>query len=115
VSAERGVRRIGVVAIGPDPARLDGAAETIEPARIAAPDTGAETVERVVGDRERLVVVLEGGDRDDRSENLLLEDAHLVVALEHRRLDIEATRKVARQQIARSAGQHLGALLPADV
>src|SRR6185369_16951192 len=95
VSAERGVRRIGVIAIGPDPARLDGAAEAVEPARIAAPDTGAETVERVVGDRERLVIILEGRDRNHRSENLLLEDAHLVVALEHRRLDIESARKVA--------------------
>ena len=57
VATERGVRRIGVVAIGPDPARLDGAAEPVQPAGIAAPDTGAETVERVVGDRQRLVVV----------------------------------------------------------
>src|SRR3954452_17337021 len=87
----------------------------IEPARIAAPDTGAETVERVVGDRERLVVVLEGGDRDDRSENLLLEDAHLVVALEHRGLDIEATGKVTRQVVAYPARQDLRALLAADI
>src|SRR6185436_6028659 len=115
VTAERGMRRIGMVAIGPDAACLDGAAETIEPARIAAPDTGAETVERVVGDRKRFVVILEGRDRNHRSENLLLEDAHLVVALEHRRLDIEAAGKVARQKIARSAGQYLGALLAADV
>src|SRR3954469_18822429 len=115
VTAERGMRRIGMVAIGPDAACLDGAAETIEPARIAAPDTGAETVERVVGDRERLVVILEGGDRDDRSENLLLEDAHLVVALEHRGLDVETTGKVTRQVVAHPARQHLRALLAADV
>ena len=97
VTAERSVRRIGMVAIGPDAAGLDGAAEAVEPARIPAPDTGAKTLERVVGDRERLVVIIEGGDRNDGSENLLLEHPHLVVALEHRRLDIEAAGKIARQ------------------
>ena len=104
-----------MIAIGPDPARLDGAAEAVEPARIAAPDAGAETVERVVGDRERLVVIPEGRDRNDGSENLLLEDQHLVVALEHRRLDIKAAGKIARQFVARPARQHLRALLAADV
>src|SRR5712691_7449047 len=97
VAAEGGMRRIGMIAIGPDAARLDGAAEAIEPARIAAPDTGTEAVERVVGDRERLVVIPEGRDRNHRPENFLLEDSHLVVALEHRRLDIEAAGKIAWQ------------------
>jgi hypothetical protein len=38
-----------MVPIGPDPARLDGASEVEEPARIPAPDTGAEAIEHIVG------------------------------------------------------------------
>src|SRR5665213_1946363 len=87
VAAEGRVGRIGVVAVGPHPTGLDGAPEAIAAVDVAAPDPGAETIEGVVGDRQRLFVVLEGGHRHDRPEDLLLEDAHLVVALEHGRLD----------------------------
>ena len=59
VAAERRVRRIGVVAVGPDAAGLDGAAEAVGARAVAGPDAGAEAVERVVGDGERFVVVLE--------------------------------------------------------
>ena len=115
VAAERRVRGIGVVAVGPDPARLDAAAEAVGAVHVAGPDAGAEAVERVVGDRQRLGVVLEGRDREDRPEDLLLEDPHLVMALEHRRLDVEALAEVARQVVASAAGEQLGAFLAADV
>jgi hypothetical protein len=69
----------------------------------------------VVGNRQCLVVILEGRDRNDGSEDFLLEDAHLVVALKHRRLDIEAAGKIARQFVPRTAGQDLRAFLAADV
>src|SRR5580693_3683695 len=54
VAAEGRMGRIGVVAVGPHPARLDGAAEAVAAVDVAAPDPGAQAVEGVVGDRERL-------------------------------------------------------------
>src|SRR5215475_539233 len=107
VSAERRVRRIGVIAVGPNASRLDRATEAIEPVRVTTPDASAEAIERVVGDRQCLVVASEGRDRHHRSENLLLEDAHLVVTPEHGRLDIVAAGQAARQD--------LRAFLAADV
>src|SRR5690606_34717448 len=90
VAAEGRMGRVGMVAVGPDAAGLDVAAEAIGAVPVAGPDAGAEAVERVVGDLERFLLVLEGRDRDDGAEDLLLEDAHLVVALEDRRLDVIA-------------------------
>ncbi|KIU01531.1 carR, partial [Staphylococcus aureus] len=58
---------------------------------------------------------LEGRDRQDRPEDLLLEDAHLVVALEHGRLHVEALRELALLDVALAAGEALGPLLLADV
>src|ERR1700692_1221800 len=115
VSAERRMRGIGVVTVSPHAARLDRAAEAVEPVGITAPDARAEAVERVVGDRQRLLIVLEGRNRNHRPEDLLLEDAHLVVTLEHGRLDIIAAGKVARQLVAGTTRQHLRPLLPADI
>src|SRR5581483_8260020 len=111
VAAERRVRRIGVIAVGPHAARLDGAAEAIATVDVAAPDAGPKAVERVIGDRERLLVGLEGRDRHYRSEDLLLEHAHLVVALEHGGLDVIAAAEIARQRVALATGENLGAFL----
>src|SRR5665647_850943 len=86
VTTERRTCRIRVVAVRPDAARLDLAAHLVGPVPVAGPDAGAQAVEGVVGDGQRLLVVLEGGDRQHRAEDLLLEHPHLVVALEHSRL-----------------------------
>jgi hypothetical protein len=53
IAAERCVRAIGVVAIGPDAARLDLAAEAITSVGVATPHAGAEPAERIIGDLER--------------------------------------------------------------
>ena len=42
---------------------------------------------------------------DDRAEDLLLEDAHLVVALEDRRLDVVAAGELAAEIGALAAGE----------
>ena len=115
VAAERGVRRVLVVAVRPDPAGLDLATGPVGLRTVARPDAGAEPVEGVVGDLERVVLVVEAGHRDDRAEDLLLEDPHRVVALEDRRLDVVAAGQVAAELGPRAAGEHLGALLAADV
>src|SRR5437660_11158652 len=47
VSAECRVCRIGVIAVGPHPPRLNCAPEAIEPVGVTAPDAGAQAIERV--------------------------------------------------------------------
>src|SRR5262249_33513550 len=115
VAAERRVRGIGVIAIGPDAAGLDRAAEAVAAIGVAAPDAGAEAVQRVVGDRQGFVIGLEGRDRYDRAKDLLLEDPHLVVPLEHGRLNIEAAGKITGQRGAAAAGEQLGTFLLSNV
>ena len=107
--------RVGVVAVGPDPAGLDRATHAVGDVAVAAPDAGAQAVERVVGDLERLGLVLEGGHGQHRAEDLLLEDAHLVVALEQGRLDVVAAGQVAVQVGLVAADQYFSAFLLAQV
>ena len=54
-------------------------------------------------------------DRDDRPEDLLLEDAHVVRALEHGRLVVVAVGQLTVEHVALAADQDLGALLAADL
>ena len=115
VAAERRMRGVGVVAVRPDPSRLDGAAHPVAGIAVARPNTRAETVERVVGDRQRFGLGLEGRHREHGPEDLLLEDAHLVVALEQGRLHVVAARKLALHLRLAAAGEHLGAFLLAEV
>src|SRR5664279_3991795 len=77
VAAERCARGVLVVAVRPDPAGLDAAAHLVGPVAISCPYAGAEAVEGVVGDGQRIGVVGERGDRQDRAEDLLLEDCLL--------------------------------------
>src|SRR5579862_1989914 len=115
VAAECGVRRIGVIAVGPDTSRLDAAAEAVRHVDVARPYAGAQPVKRIVRNFERLLRRIKGSHGHHRSEDLLLENAHLVVALEHRRLDVEAGGELARELVRGAAGQHFRALLLADV
>src|SRR5262249_9197812 len=115
VAAERRVRGIGMAAVGPDPARLDRPAEPVATVGVATPDAGPQAIGRVIGDREGLVVGLEGGDRNDWAEDLFLEYPHLVVALKHRGLNIEAAGEVTAEISAFAAGEQLRPLLLANV
>ena len=112
VAAERRVRGIDVVAVDPHPAGLDVAAGPVGGVAVAAPHPGAQAVEGVVGDRDRVVVIGERRHRHHRSEDLLLEDPHLVVAGEDGRLHVVAAGEVAAQLGALPAGDDLGALVP---
>src|SRR5450759_519784 len=60
VATERCPRRIGVVTVRPDAAGLDLPAHLVGPVAVACPDAGAQAVEGVVSDGQRLLVVLEG-------------------------------------------------------
>src|SRR3546814_4621135 len=64
-----------------------------------SPDARAKTVGGVVGKCDRLLDRLEGGDRQDGTEDLLLEDAHVVLTHEHGRLyEIALVERTARQR-----------------
>ena len=55
VAAEGRVRRVGVVAVDPDAARLDRARHLVRLVRVARPDAGAQAVDGVVGDGDGLL------------------------------------------------------------
>src|SRR5580700_2849869 len=57
VAAERGACRVLVVAVRPDATGLDAAAHLVCPGTVSGPDTGAQPVEGVVRDRQRVRVV----------------------------------------------------------
>ena len=106
--------RVGVITIGPDAAGLDGTAHAVGDIAIACPDAGAQTVQRVVGQRQRFGFVLEGRHGQYRAENLFLKDAHLVVTLEERRLDVIAAGQIGADGGGLAAAQHLRAFLAAQ-
>src|SRR3546814_20970321 len=69
---------------------------------VARPDPGAQPVQGVVGDLERVGVVVEARHRAARAEDLLLEDPHLVVALEDRRREVRsAERRVGKECVSK--------------
>src|SRR5262249_8786690 len=115
VAAKRRMGGISVIAIGPHATGLDSGAEMVSAIWVSASDTRAEAVEGIVGDRECLLVVFKGLHRNNRAEDLFLEDTHLVMALEHGRLDIIATLQFAAEHVALAADKNLGAFFLADV
>src|SRR6056297_253894 len=114
VPTEGRMGRIMVVAIRPDAARLDLSAHAEGAVTVPGPDACAQTVERVVGDRQRLSLVLEGRYRDDGTENLLLEDAHRVFTEENGRFDIEAMAEFTVEFGPLAPGEHFGPLVTAE-
>jgi hypothetical protein len=63
-----------VVVVDPDGAGAQALGDPDGPGRVAAPDGAGQAVGGVVGDGDRLVVVVEGDDGQDRAEDLLLGD-----------------------------------------
>jgi len=114
VAAEGCAGRIQVIAVGPDATSLDAAAETIGVRAVAGPDTRAETVGGVVRDLERFFDGLELGDREDWSEDLFLEDAHLVVAGEDGGLNVVAIGQITFEVKLLAAGEALCAFCFTD-
>src|SRR3984893_13936311 len=109
------MRGIEMETIDPHPPSLNGAAKTIGARAIAGPHSGPESIERIVSDRKRLFIVLEFCHGENGAKYFFLEDAHLVVAFEDRRLDIKSAGKLGPHIGARAANQHLGAFLAADI
>src|SRR6476619_3408124 len=108
VAAERGVRRVQVIAVGPHPSRLDRATHPVARVGVAAPQARAKAVQRVVRDGERIILGLELRHRYHRPEDLLLEHPHLVVSLEDRGLHVIALGQFAGVHATRATGQYPG-------
>ena len=96
-AAERGAEVAHVVRVEPHHAGLDRLREVVRALEVVRPDVGGEAVLRVVRERERLFVGVERGDRDDRAEDLLLEDPRVGRDVgEHGRRDEVAGRRSPR-------------------
>src|SRR5690606_33583305 len=94
VAAEGRVRVEGP-AVDLDLAGADPAGEGLGPLRVGAPHAAGQAVDRVVGDSGGVVLVLVADDRQDRPEDLLLGDGHVVADLgEDRRLHVVAALEV---------------------
>ena len=115
VAAEGCVGRVEVVAVRPHPARLDRASHAVRLGDVARPDAGTEPVHRVVRDAQRLGLVLERRHGEHGAEDLLLEDPHVVAALEDGRLEVVAALQLAAEVRRLPADQELGTLVAADL
>ena len=79
------------VAVHRDDARADPLGDPQRPPDVPRPDRPREPVGRVVGQSDRVRLVIERDDRDHGSEDLLLHDAHARSgAIEDRRRDVAA-------------------------
>ena len=91
VALVRHVDRQVVRAVRPDDARVDLLGDPEGAPEVGRPDRRGEAVHDVVGDADRLVLVVERQHRQDRPEDLLLGDAHVGRDVdEDRRLDVVA-------------------------
>ena len=115
VPAKCCMRRVDMVAIGPHTAGLYAAPHPVGVVDVARPDARAEAVDRVIADLDRVLKRLERRHRQHRSEDLLLEDPHFVMAGEHGRLDVKTVLERAAKFGPGAAGQAFGAFLLADV
>src|SRR6266404_4155812 len=90
-AAERRIGMVFVPAVQPDRACLDPVGEAQRPAEIAGLDARGKPVARIVGDPDRIVLVLERNHREDRPENLLARYFQFVGRIgENGRLDEQA-------------------------
>ena len=114
VPAECRVRRVGVVLVHPHATGLDRAPGAVRHRTVARPHTRTEAVDRVVRNPDRLAEIGERGHRQHRPEDFFLEDGHVVGALEHRRLNIEASFQ-ALDAVDVAPGERLRTLLRTEL
>src|SRR6185436_2137174 len=106
-AAER-TRHVDRVRVDSDRAgdHLTGDLETT--LRVGRPNAAGQSERGVVGDPDRVRLVLVGDDAVDRAEDLFLGDAHGVVDVrEYRLLDVPADRVVGRDAAAEGHGRAL--------
>ena len=79
-AAEAPTRRVVMVAVHPDAAALERAADAVLTVDVARPDARPQAVGGVIRQRDRLCLVFEGGDRKHRPEDFVSENLHVVGA-----------------------------------
>src|ERR1700746_221002 len=89
---------------------LEARRDAVRAGEIARPNARGETVFGIVGDADRLVLVVERNHARDRPEDLLAGDAHVVAhpGVERRRYEPAlAQRRILRQRAARRGDRAL--------
>src|SRR5437016_10538235 len=95
--AERRGRVDEFVGIHPDHACLEPRRDPVGAPQVAGPEARPESVRDAVGHLDCGLFVLEGRDRDERTEDFLLADPHLrIVRADQRRLHVVATGRLGR-------------------
>ena len=89
VDAAPGRGRVeAVMVVDPDDAGLDGGRHPMGAADVAGADRGRKTERGIIGEAQRVGLVLERRHRGEGPEHFLLEDAHVGFDVgKHRRLD----------------------------
>lgn len=99
---EGGTQVADVVGVDPHHAGLDGVGDAVAALEIRGPDVGGQAELGGVGEFDGLGLVVEGGDGDDRAEDLLLEDPGVALHVgEDRGLEVVAVREVVGTGAAR--------------
>ena len=70
---------------------------------------------RIVRQLQRFFHRFEGGHRQHRAKNLLLEHPHIVLTKQNRRFEVVAVFQFTFQQLAPPAGEHVCALFFTDI
>ena len=93
------------VAVDRQRAGADALRDAQRPPDVACPDRPRQAVGRVVGLGDRVRLVVEGDDRDDRPEDLLADDAHVRArVVEDRRRQERALVERGRRSAPRRPG-----------
>src|SRR5690606_4963465 len=100
-------RRVRVVLVYPNSTRLDGSRHLVQLMCVARPHACTQTINRIVGDLNSFGFVFESGYRQNRSENLLLEDSHPVMTLQQRWLHVITVLQISLKFVGISAGKYL--------
>src|SRR5690606_38408463 len=108
-------RRVRVVLVYPNSTRLDGSRYLVQLMCIARPHACTQTVNRIVGDLNSFGFVFESGYCQNRSENLFLEDSHLVMTFQQRWLHVITVLQISLKFVGISAGEYLAAFFLTQV
>lgn len=74
------MRRVGMVIIDPNTARLYGTGNLIEFMCVSRPYTGSKSIKGVIGYLDSFFGGFKGRNARNRAEDFLLENAHFVMA-----------------------------------
>ena len=104
-----------MVAVGPNPARLNASADPIGSAAVTGPDTRTQSIEGVVSETECFLLILECGDRNDGTKDFFLEDPHPVMTFNDGGFDVIAALELPCENVSFTANEAASTFLPTDI